>query len=61
MLLRYASWYGLARVALRTAWDASAQAAVGQGRLAASLLMGSDYLALCWRARHGALARGGLT
>ena len=61
MLVRYAVWYGFAPVALCTAWDASAQETVGQGLLAASLLLGAAYLVLCWRARHGVLARGGPT
>ena len=61
MLVRYAVWYGFAPVALCAAWDASAQETVGQGLLAASLLLGGAYLLLWWRARHGVLARGGPT
>jgi len=57
MLLRYAVWYGFAPVALCTAWDAGAQKTVGQGLVAASLLLGGAYLARCWHARYEVLAR----
>ena len=49
MLVRYAAWFALAPVALCTAWDAGEQEAVGQGLLAASLLLGGVYLTHCWR------------
>ena len=49
MLVRYAVWFALAPVALCTAWDAGDQIAVGQGLLAASLLLAGAYLAQCWR------------
>ena len=61
MLVRYAVWYGFAPVALCTAWDAAAQETVGQGLLAASLLLGGVYLAHCWRAWHEVLPGDGLT
>ncbi len=49
MLVRYAVWFAFAPVALCTAWDAGDQIAVGQGLLAASLLLAGAYLTQCWR------------
>ena len=43
------TWFAFAPVALCTAWDAGEQEAVGQGLLAASLLLGGAYLTQCWR------------
>jgi hypothetical protein len=57
MLTRYAVWYGFAPVALCTAWDAGTQEKVGQGLVAASLLLGGTYLAQYVRTR-GARAQG---
>ncbi|HSI56992.1 MAG TPA: hypothetical protein VLA16_05520 [Ideonella sp.] len=51
MLLRYAVWYGMAPVALCTAWDAGPQRTVGWGLLAGAAVLAGGYLALCLRVR----------
>jgi hypothetical protein len=45
MLLRYATWYGLAPQALCTAWDASQQRPTGLGLLIAGLGLGAAFAA----------------
>jgi hypothetical protein len=44
MLLRYATWYGLAPQALCTAWDASQQLPTGLGLLLAGLCVSTLYM-----------------
>lgn len=44
MLLRYATWYGLAPQALCTAWDASQQRPTGLGLLTAGFCLSAVYI-----------------
>ena len=61
MLVRYAVWFAFAPAALCMAWDADDQKSVGQGLLAASILLGGAYLAYCWGSRHDSYAHDGRT